>query len=448
MSLRENRFLLGILFPIIYEIGLIEAYLLILPGNAPPPFNLIPAIILLFPAFMFYVYSPYILFNLSRAQERYLEALKSDLDEIFLLKQIDLEPNTKESLRTNIQAILLPQLKNIFRRGYIDAYFTRSESSEDKMLSFSETLLLFSTTYGIINIGNLFTIIYLHFNSIDLDFIYIDRIINPVNVAFFGILFLIFIGVTAFSFNHSRNQLAVLISKTSYNLSYTTYADDIRIKTRQVELDSIRKFPLADKIGNKLAANWDLVSRLYSDLIESHITEELREYSKREVARALVQEQYSNLLEQLDLAEDKRKELELQFYLGQGVSDAIDDLVSSEEETESIKLDVLYTRKKLENWDEISLDEQISTFLFLWRSVESLFRNILWKHELFPEDQSWPSIINVLLKEKFLTVKENKELKRIRLRRNAMLHRSQDRFVVKEDVEELLGILQAVIDRS
>ena len=74
MSLRENRFLLGILFPIVYEISLIEAYLLILPENTPSPFNLIPAVILLFPAFMFYVYSPYILFNLSRAQDRYLAA--------------------------------------------------------------------------------------------------------------------------------------------------------------------------------------------------------------------------------------------------------------------------------------------------------------------------------------------------------------------------------------
>ena len=54
------------------------------------------------------------------------------------------------------------------------------------------------------------------------------------------------------------------------------------------------------------------------------------------------------MLSKLDLPEEKRKELELQFYLGQGVAEAIEDLVSSEEETESIKLDVLYTTKKVE----------------------------------------------------------------------------------------------------
>lgn len=220
------------------------------------------------------------------------------------------------------------------------------------------------------------------------------------------------------------------------------------MKTRQIELDSIRRFPLDGKIGRKLASNWDLVSKLYLEFIQGHINEELREYSRNEVARALVLEQYSDMLNNLALPPEKRKELELQFYLGQGVTHAIDELVSSEEETESIKLDVLYTTKKIENWDNITNDEKISTFLFLWRSVENLFRYVLWKRKVYPnEDQSWPSIINVLLKEKLLTIRENKSLKNVRLRRNAMLHRSQDRFVGKEDIEDLLTILQAVLDR-
>ncbi|MHA2328512.1 MAG: hypothetical protein ACXACR_08320, partial [Candidatus Hodarchaeales archaeon] len=218
---------------------------------------------------------------------------------------------------------------------------------------------------------------------------------------------------------------------------------------RQIELNSIRRFPLADKIGTKLAANWDLVSKIYLEFIESHINEEMREYTRREVARALVLEQYSLMLSNLDLPQEKRKELEMQFYLGHSVTEAIEGLVSSSEETESLKLDILYTNKKLESWDDISSEEQISTFLFSWRSAETLFRHVLWKRKAYPkDDQSWPSIINALLSEKLLTIRENKDLKRIRLRRNAMLHRSQDRFVSKEDVEDLLTILQAVIDRS
>jgi hypothetical protein len=250
-------------------------------------------------------------------------------------------------------------------------------------------------------------------------------------------------------FLHSRKNLATLICKTSYNLSLPALDQDLKVKTRQVELDSIRRFPLADKIGTKLAANWDLVSKIYFDFIETHINEELREYTRREVARALVLEQYSSMLNNLDLSKEKRRELEMQFFLGHSVTGAIEELGSSEEEAESLKLDVFYATKKLEKWEELSTDEHISTFLFLWRSTETLFRHVLWKRNAYPkDDQTWPSIVNALLREQLLTTRENKDLKRIRLRRNAMLHRSQDRFVSKEDVEDLLNILQAVIDRS
>ena len=449
MTLQENRFILGILFPLLYEIGLIEAYLFFM-ANRIELFLFLPAILLVFPAYIFYIYSPYLIVRTSRAAENYSETLKQNIDRIFLLKEIDLDPNTKNELLENIHKKLLPELKIVFRRGYIDSYFTRDDTiADEKMLTFRETLFLFSIIYGCINLINFGTILSLHFNSIDLDFLYIDQIINPLNVAFFGILFALFVILSVLLFVHSRKNLVALISKTSYNLSLATLDKDIKVKTRQVELDSIRRFPLADKIGSKLAANWDLVSKIYLDFIETHINEELREYTRREVARALVLEQYSLMLDKLDLPKEKRKEIEMQFFLGQTVTDAIEELGSSEEEAESLKLDVLYATKKLENWDELSIDEHISTFLFLWRSTETLFRHVLWKRNAYPkDDQTWPSIVNSLLREQLLTIRENKDLKRIRLRRNAMLHRSQDRFISKEDVEDLLKLLQAVIDRS
>lgn len=448
MSLRENRFVLGILFPIIIEIGLIQAYIFFM-YNEFQLFLFLPSLLFIFPAFLFYIFSPYIIIRITRAANIYSDALKQNIDKIFLLKEIDLDSKTKSELKINIQNELLPSLKSVFRRGYIDSYFTRDESiANERMLTFKEAIFLFSIIYSTINFINFFTIIYLHFYSIDLDFLYIDQIVNPLNVIYFSILFGTFTFFALFLFYHTKRNLVTLIGVTSYNLTLTSFKEDIKVKTRQIELDSIRRFPLDSKIGRKLASNWDLVSKLYYEFIETHINEELREYSRKEVAKALVLEQYSDMLNNLDLPNEKRKELELQFYLGQGVTEAINNIVSSEEETESIKLDVLYTSKKLENWEEISIDEKISTFLFLWRSVESLFRNILWKRNAYPKDPSWPSITNVLLKEKLLTIRENKNLKGIRLRRNSMLHRSQDRFISKEDVEDLLKLLQSVIDRS
>jgi len=448
MTLRENRFVIGILFPFLYEIGLIETYLFFM-ANRVELFLFLPTLFLIFPSYMYYLYSPYIILKVTNAVEKYHQDLNQDVDEIFNLDSINLNPKIKDELRQNITTLLLPELKNVFRRGYIDPYFNRDDSiPNERMCSFRETLLLFSISFGLVNVLNFITIIYLHYSSVDLDFLYIDQIVNIQNVVFFGFLFLSFILVSVFLFLHSRKIVTNLINRLSYNLAIASSEESFKIHTRHIELESIRKFPIEDRLGRKLAANWDLVSKLYLEFIESPLNEEIREFSKREVAKTLVLKQYSNMLSQMELSNEKRKELELQFYLGQELTGAIEELVSTEEETESIKIDILYSRQKLENWENITNDEQISTFLFLWRSVESLFRHALWKRDAYPkDDQSWPSISNSLMKERLLSVQENKILKSVRLRRNGLLHRSQDRFVNKEDIEDLLQILEGVLDK-
>jgi hypothetical protein len=460
MTLRENRFIVGILFPLLYEVGLIEAYSFFLANKIQPENGLdlavkvdlslfLPMIILIFPSYMYYIYSPYIILKVTNAVGKYYQDINQDVDQIFSLDGTNLNPKIKEELRHNIKTDLLPELKKVFRRGYIDPYFTRDDNiPNERMCSFRETLLLFSISFGIINILNFITIIYLHYSSIDLDFLYIDQIINIQNVIVFGFVFLSFILASGFLFFHSRKIVANLINRLSYNLVVTSPEESIKKHTRHIELESIRKFPIEDRLGRKLSANWDLVSKLYFEFIEAPLNEEIREFSKREVAKNLVLKQYSNMLSSMELSNDKRKELELQFYLGQELTGAIEELVSTEEETESIKVDILYTRQKLENWENINNDEQISTFLFLWRSVESLFRHALWKRNAYPkDDQSWPSISNSLMKERLLSVQENKLLKSVRQRRNGLLHRSQDRFVNKEDIEDLLRLLEGVLDK-
>jgi ABC-type multidrug transport system fused ATPase/permease subunit len=448
VTLRENRFVVGILFPFMYEIGLIEAYLFFM-ANRVELFLFLPALFLIFPSYMFYVYSPYIILKVTKAAEKYHKELSEDLDKIFYLDTINLEAKIKDDLRQNIRSILLPQLKNVYRRGYIDPYFARNDTiANERLCSFRETLFLFSISFGLINLLNTATIAYLHFSSIDLDFLYIDQIVNLQNVLFFGSLFLSFVLVSGFLFFHSQRIVTSLINQLSYNLVVTAHSETFKDQSRHIELESLRKFPLEDRLGRKLAGNWDLVSKLYFEFIESPLNEEIREFSQREVAKTLVLKQYSQMLSEMDLSPEKRKELELQFYLGQEITGVIEELVSTEEETESIKIDILYTRKKLEAWEESTNDGQISTFLFLWRSVESLFRHALWKHDAYPkDDQSWLSIVNALLRERLLTVQENKSLKFIRQHRNGLLHRSQDRYINKEDVETLLKILERVLDR-
>ncbi|MHA2166653.1 MAG: hypothetical protein ACXAAT_12400 [Candidatus Hodarchaeales archaeon] len=454
MTLRENRYIIGILLPLLFEIGLIEAYVFFMVSRVELAtrvvfFLILPPLILIFPSYMFYIYSPYIILKVTNVVEKYFQDLNQDVDQIFSLDSSNLNPKIREELRGSITTILLPELKKVFRRGYIDPYFTRDDNiPNERMCSFRETLLLFSMSFGILNILNFVTIIFLQYSSIDLDILYIDQIVNLQNVVLFGFLFLSFILVSGFLFLHSRKNVTNLINRLSYNLVLASPEESLKIHTRNIELESIRKFPIEDRLGRKLAANWDLVSKLYLEFIEKPLNEEIRLFSKREVAKNLVLKQYSDMLSKMELSNEKRKELELQFYLGQELTGAIEELVSTEEETESIKIDILYSRQKLENWENITNDEQISTFLFLWRSVEALFRHALWKRNAYPkDDQSWPSISNSLMKERLLSIQENKMLKSVRQRRNGLLHRSQDRFVNKEDIEDLLQILEGVLNK-
>lgn len=447
MSLRENRFVIGILLSILYEIGLVESYLIFRTQNIELSLFL-PMFLLVFPAFILYIFSPYVIIRLSGATTMYHSTLIKHMDQIFLLNSIDLPIETRDTLKTNIVNDLMPQLIAVYRRQYIDSYFVREQNSTlDRMLSFRESMFLLSITFGFTNFINSLTILYLYIGSIDLDFLNIDQIVNPVNIIFFFTVFFSFFCLSIFLFGYNKRHLCLLISQTSYNI--IPFDDDINSKRRKLELESIRRFPLIDEIGSKLSSNWDLVSKLYFDFIDTRLREQIYEFTKKNVAKSLVLEEYSSLIDKLDVPTEKKKELEFQFYLGIGFSDAIEEIVSSsEEESESIKLDIVYAKKKLEDWGKISTDEQLAMFMFLWRSTETLFRHVLWKIDKFPkDDQSWLSINNTMLRENLMTIGEGKILKRIRQHRNAILHRSQDRFVAKEDIEDLLKLLERVLDR-
>ncbi|MHA2316972.1 MAG: hypothetical protein ACXAC6_04425, partial [Candidatus Hodarchaeales archaeon] len=66
MTLRENRYIIGILLPLLFEIGLIEAYVFFMVSRVELAtrvvfFLILPPLILIFPSYMLYIYSPYII---------------------------------------------------------------------------------------------------------------------------------------------------------------------------------------------------------------------------------------------------------------------------------------------------------------------------------------------------------------------------------------------------
>ena len=86
MTLRENRYIIGILIPLLYEIGLIEAYVFFMVSRVELAtrvvfFLILPPLILIFPSYIFYIYSPYIILKVTNVVEKYFQDLNQDVDQ-------------------------------------------------------------------------------------------------------------------------------------------------------------------------------------------------------------------------------------------------------------------------------------------------------------------------------------------------------------------------------
>ena len=147
---------------------------------------------LIAPALFFYMISPMFIYFVSGVGKTYEVSLKENIDSLFIFSD-DEESLTEKQMIKIHQAIdeeLIPELVKEVRGLYIDSYVSRTRSNrKENLLSSFETLFLFSAMWSILSLANLVGVVILHFRPIELDFVVIDKIDNPINVAIFVSLF-------------------------------------------------------------------------------------------------------------------------------------------------------------------------------------------------------------------------------------------------------------------
>ncbi len=448
MNLRYNRFVIGLVFPVIYEVLLLLSYFTFQFNQTPSLSIMLPLIFLTFPLLILYVFTPYIILTITQAERQYKRYLITNLRDIFSLSTLKLESEIEHAVIEQIKGNLIPSLVRRFRRNYVENFFYRGQSRIYLDLTWKEALLLFSLGFGTFNLLNFFVTIYLHFNSLDLDFFYIDQIVNLTNVIILATIFILMVLLSFFLLTYSKKHITTLIFLSSYTL--ITKDDEIKVTTRELALEAIRSFPLQDVIGTNLASNRELVAKFYEDLLKSPLQEKFEEHLNHFIAKNLAWREYSKILDKLKIKDEQRREIEQKFFIHPLVLKAFKKLTLSEEEFENLKIDLLYVKKRLDQWTTLSSDEKASSFLYLFRTAESLYRHIL--QTMFPSEANvsltFYNVIEALQKRRILTYNELKELRRIRKKRNLLIHQSlTGDSITRDDMERLLEIVEDTLQR-
>ena len=450
LSLRENRFFMGFIIPVAYQVFLAEAYLWIQPRQNPNIGVMLPFFFLLVPFVWFYMQSSKFLLFVSRLEHRYRETLRERIQSMVSSKDLGLSEEKSRELLECLEDELIPVLIENFRQQYQENYFTRPETVHHKRLTQHEAMLLFSVVFIAFSIIDLLTIIYLAFNPLLFDFFELDRIDNPINVLIFAGFFVMTIAFTVGLYMQERSELRVAILDTTPTLIPLIEKGHRHGKTFEYELEALRKFPLTDYLGEQLGENRYLVSELMKPFLQLPLTEALSEHVRTEKLHALVWRKYQELLDRFDFTDDQREELQERFFLPQHLIQAMRAIALNREEYEAIQMDLLHAKKKIQHWNELDKEEKVSTFVFLYRTAETLFRNVavVLAGKQVLDNLTFQKLLSVLVSHRMLKYNETEDLRDIRRKRNALFHKSRTSVdIYKEDVETLLNIVEHFLER-
>ena len=162
----------------------------------------------------------YLSTNLLVNLEAIFLGVKKDISESTIQKVSRLELKTmaeelsieeEKTVLSLVEKKLVPKTLEKSRKQYVESYFTRNYSNRaESLITYYESIFLFSGVSFILNMINIGGLTYLHYNSINLDFMTIDRITNTVNVTVFLILFLSLSLISLVIFRHSSKQICSL----------------------------------------------------------------------------------------------------------------------------------------------------------------------------------------------------------------------------------------------
>ncbi|MFX1512097.1 MAG: hypothetical protein ACFFCQ_05890 [Promethearchaeota archaeon] len=452
--LSGNRFLFGVLLPIALEMLIVESYFFLKPGEELNIEALFIVGLSIFPLIFIYLFSPHLTFIASRVGKIYQKNLLQHIDEIFVagtdpqhLIAGKLLPEERLVIRDQIRRTLIPMLSKQYKTGYIDSFGTRQEySTEGQLLSYFEGLFLFSALSAVFNILNTCIVVYLSQNSISLNFTTIraDEISNPLNVVIFGCIFAGFTLTCLMLVNVSLGRLKELIPAVVPGVVF--WEEEFKREERLAKMAALREFPAEKFLPRTASQNFAFMKEVYSKTLFDPFLDTIRWYVRDRVGKSMTWRLYEQVLDSIKISDIKKGFIEKAFFdIDMATAEV---LAFDEKELRSIKFDIDFARSRLPTWNELSGEEKLTSFLFLYRSLETLFRNIIKEFGLTTEDSTFFGLLESLRMNEFLDTEEMRILGRIRRKRNLILHKSGEKINIEaEDISAFLMMLENVLER-
>jgi len=445
-ALFNQRFLLGVYAPIVLEF-IVYAIYVFARGTT---FNwgvILWALMLVAPALFIYMVSPMLIYFISGVGNFYENNLQKNIDELFIFSddEASLTKKQKEKIREAIDKQLIPPLVKRARELYIDSYISRTRvNSKNNLLSSFETLFLFSTIWSILSLADLIGIIYLHFRPIVLDFLFLDKIDNIVNVIIFTLLFAVLTLLSDLLAVYSIKRLRKLILET---LPIVLPPDEEERINRNNYIRAISQFPIEGLVGEKTLRRFARrIDPIYQQEYEEPLAEALRIYANNFVAKQQAWRIYKPILDQLKVSAKQTAVIKDRFFESP-FYDIARRVFGYDHEVISLKTDIEYVKNRLRHWDDISEEERGTALVFLFRSTEQLFKSLIEQYDAPVEIYTNFNMILQFLREHDLITKEQEEaFNNVRKKRNILVHQpGRIISVEKHEIENFLISLESVL---
>ena len=454
----------GILLPFMMQFVIYALYTMLRFGHVSAS-TLFSSVLVVFPAFFIFVASGRLIWKLTGMRQHLIAILDENLDTLFIGAnqtsnrsqvgstqirdlQKELSPEQLQLLRSKIRMELIPDVVTNAYSLYRESYINRQHRSRyDRLLTYYESLFLFGFVSATLVLADLLALAVLSKTSITLDFLTLDQISNPMNIAIIGSLLLLSLGVSTYLSYYTSTHIRTLIPRT-VPIIYPE-PEQARLE-RQAALNILANAHIEGMIGRRLSRSfYSAVEETYKLLLTPVLTENLEWEIRRETARQAAWRKYANLLDSLQLSENAKKNIREHFFSRILSKYGVESSEMGEDLVQGMKLDLEYVTKRIENWKKISSEEKTLAFMLLYRTAESFLRTALTTlGKLEAEETNLLSMINFLRSEKLITVTEKDILHRLRHIRNVLTHEPGKAIELDQKAMlEFLDILQSVTEK-
>jgi hypothetical protein len=360
---------------------------------------------------------------------------------IFRKNEKFLEEKEKRFILKGIHNEVIPSLQQALKEEYKRKFFDRKTDGPDAFLTYQETVFLFALFSIIINVLNLALLVYVHYNSLALASIYIDQIANFNNILFFVTIFTSFLFVSTFLLLRSQREIKLYLSQSLSGLF--PGVESMQQETTTLKLEAFKSFDWeqVDPRITRETIHEIIHATIYDDLVSL-----IRDSLRAEAGKQLIWKKYSSLLERMDLSVNKKERLERSFFSSGILRTA--KFIINEQDYKALKKDLMNVRGKISAWDEMSEEDKITGFLYLFRVVETIFKNVLPQFGAELGQPSFHTMTSMLWELDLIDKREKEFLHYIRIQRNALLHDSgQIRPVSRHTMDNMQELVENILLR-